>query len=156
MKDPVIEVMVDPVAEARRYVENAKSTLSTNGKLDLETNCYQDSKYVKAAGHYLWSAVLIILDAVFEVKTKNHPHPDIIDYRKEIIQRDKKLLTLVNAAYETMHITLGYDGNLSKDVCMGGIRLANDIIDRCAAMLTKAVRVSPLIYHQSSGQSSQC
>ena len=139
MKDPVIEVVVDPVAEARRYVENAKTTLSTNGKLDLETNCYQDPKYVKAAGHYLWNAVLIILDAVFEVKTKNHPHPDIIDYRNEILKRDKKLLTMVNAAYETMHITMGYDGNLSKDVCSGGIRLANDIIDRCAAMLPKAV-----------------
>ncbi len=135
MKDPAIKLVADPVSEARRYVENAQTTLLTNGKLDTETNCYQDAKYVKAAGHYLWTAVLMILDAVFAVKTKHHPHPDIIDYRKEIIQRDKKLLTMVNAAYETTHITMGYDGNLSKDVCIGGIRLTNNIIDRCAAML---------------------
>ncbi|MBR4392138.1 MAG: DUF5618 family protein [Bacteroidales bacterium] len=136
MKDPMIEIVSDPVAEARRYVENAQTTLSTNGKFDPETNCYQDSKYVKAAGHYLWNAVLIILDAVFMVKTKHHPHPDIIDYKKEIVKRDKKLLTMVNAAYETMHITMGYDGNPSKAVCSGGIQLANEIIDRCAGLLS--------------------
>ena len=139
MKDPIPEIVVDPVGEARRYVENAKTTLSANGKFDQETNCYQDSKYVKAAGHYLWNAVLIILDAVFMVKTKQQPHPDIIDYKKEIVKRDKKLLTMVNAAYDTMHITMGYDGNLSKAVCSEGIRLANEIINRCAAMIQPPV-----------------
>ena len=111
--------------------------MEENGKLDLETGCYEDSKYVKSAGHYLWSAVLIILDAVFDVKNKQRPHPDIKDYRSEVVKRDRKLLTMINAAYETMHITMGYDGNLSKDVCQGGIHLATDIIDRCAAMLVK-------------------
>ena len=48
-----------------------------------------------------------------------------------------KLLTLVNAAYETMHITMGYDGNMSKDVCQAGIQLANDIINRCETMMKK-------------------
>ena len=135
MKDPVIEIVVDPVNEARRYVENAKTTLSEKGRFDPETGCYGDSKYVKAAGHYLWSAVLLILDAIFEVKNKVQPHPDIKDYKAAIVKRDRKLLTMVNAAYETTHITMGYDGNLSKDVCMGGIRLANDIINRCNTML---------------------
>ena len=129
------EPVVDPVNEARRYVENARTTLSEKGRFDPETGCYGDSKYVKAAGHYLWSAVLLILDAIFEVKNKVQPHPDIKDYKAAIVKRDRKLLTMVNAAYETTHITMGYDGNLSKDVCMGGIRLANDIINRCDAML---------------------
>lgn len=135
MKNPVIETVTDPVAEARRYVENAQSALTTHGKFDPETNCYQDPKYVKAAGHYLWSAVLLILDAVFEVKDKAQPHPDIKDYRAAIVKRDRKLLTLVNAAYETMHITMGHDGNPRKAVCTDGIQLANEIINRCAAML---------------------
>ena len=133
----MIGTTTDPVAEARRYVQNAKDVLEENGKLDLETGCYEDSKYVKSAGHYLWSAILIILDAVFDVKNKQRPHPDIKDYRSEIVKRDRKLLTMINAAYETMHITMGYDGNLSKDVCQGGIHLATDIIDRCATMLVK-------------------
>ena len=136
MKDLMIENKINPVAEARRYVKNAQSALTTYGKFDPETNCYQDPKYVKAAGHYLWSAVLLILDALFEVKDRAHPHPDIKDYRAAIVKRDRKLLTLVNAAYETMHITMGYDGNPRKAVCTDGIQLANEIIDRCAAMLT--------------------
>ena len=135
MRNIMSEPVVDPVNEARRYVENARTTLSEKGRFDPETGCYGDSKYVKAAGHYLWSAVLLILDAIFEVKNKVQPHPDIKDYKAAIVKRDRKLLTMVNAAYETTHITMGYDGNLSKDVCMGGIRLANDIINRCDAML---------------------
>ena len=108
------EPATNPVLEAQRYVKNAKNILLTNGKYDPETNCYQDPKYVKAAGHYLWNAILLILDAVFEVKTKQRPHPDVKDYRSEVVKRDRKLLTLLNAAYETTHITMGYDGNLSK------------------------------------------
>jgi len=132
------EPIADPVAEARRYVENAETVLREKGKYDPETGCYMDPKYVKVAGHYLWSAVLLILDAVFHVKNKKQPHPDIIDFRIAIGNRDKKLLTLVNVAYETLHITLGYDGNRQKDICMAGIRIANDIIDRCEKMLKKA------------------
>ena len=135
MRDPMLEIVTDPVAEARRYVENAQTTLSEKGKFDPETGCYGDSKYVKAAGHYLWSAVLLILDEVFKVKNQRQLHPDIKNYYAEIAKRDKKLLTMVSAEYNTAHITMGYDGNLSKAACMDGIRLANEIIDRCAAML---------------------
>lgn len=129
--------IADPVSEARRYVENAKTTLAEHGKYDPETGCYGDSKYVKAAGHYLWSAVLLILDALFKVKTSRRRHPDINDYLAAISKRDKKLLTMVHVAHETMHLIMGYDGNPQKDISMAGIRLANDIIDRCEVMLRK-------------------
>lgn len=95
----MIEPVADPVTEARRYVENAKTTLAKHGNYDPETGCYQDSKYVKAAGLYLWCAVLLILDALFQVKTSRRRHPDINDYLDPISKRDKKLLTLVHAAY---------------------------------------------------------
>lgn len=120
--NPEEDPLDDPVEEARRYVKNAQTTLVEHGKLDLETNCYGDPN---------------------EVKTKQRPHPDIRDYRVEIAKFDRKLLTMVNAAYETAHITMGYDGNLSKTVCAGGIQLANAIIDRCASMPTKFVRLYP-------------
>ena len=100
MKDLMIEPVLDPVSEARRYVENAEKTLSENGKYDPETNCYQDPKYVRAAGHYLWSSVLIILDAVFKIKTKQRPHPDVKDYRNAIFKRDKNCLP-----WSTPHIS---------------------------------------------------
>ena len=135
MKNPVIEIVIDPVTEARRYVENAQIILKEHGNLDYETQLYQDRKYVRRAGNTLWNGVLLILDAVFHVKKVGRPHPDVIDYRDEVAKRDKKLLALFNTAYETIHVYMGYDGNLSKTTCTGGTRLANDIIDRCSAML---------------------
>lgn len=135
MRDPMIEIVSDPVVEARRYVENAQTILKEHGNLDYETQLYQDRKYVRMAGNTLWNGVLLILDAVFHVKKVGRLHPDVIDYRDEVAKRDKKLLALFNTAYETLHVYMGYDGNQSKATCMEGFRFANEIIDRCAAML---------------------
>ncbi len=125
----------NPIEEARRYVDNAKQTLKENGELDKTTQTYADPKYVRSAGHFLWHAVLIVLDAVFGVKTKTRPHPDIKDYKDAVAPRDRKLLALVNAGYINMHISMGYDGNPRKAVCDDSISLADQIIDRCATML---------------------
>ena len=125
----------NPIEEAKCYVDNAKQTLKDNGEYDGSMNRYGDRKYVRAAGHYLWNAVLIVLDAVFGVKTKQRPHPDIKDYKDAVGKRDRKLLALVNDGYDTMHIAMGYDGNQRKGVCDEGFNIANDIIARCAAML---------------------
>lgn len=135
MKDIMLESVADPVTEARRYVENAKDLLKNNGNLDYETQLYQDRKYVRMAGNTLWNGVLLIINAVFHVKRAGRLHPDVIDYRDEVAKRDKKLLALFNTAYETLHVYMGYDGNQSKATCMEGFRFANEIIDRCAAML---------------------
>ncbi|MBQ5957773.1 MAG: DUF5618 family protein [Bacteroidales bacterium] len=134
MKDPMIEIVRDPVSEAHRYVENARETLKNNAKLDPETNSYTDRKYVKAAGHYLWNGVLIILNTVFHVNEKKG-RVNIDDYRMAVGPRDRKLLASVNNAYDILHLHMGYDGVLDKTVCNEGIRLANEIIDRCAVML---------------------
>jgi len=135
MKDPVIEIVLDPVAEARRYVENAQNILKEHGNLDYETKLYQDRKYVRMAGNTLWNGMLLILDEVFHVKTENGSRPDIRDYRNAIAKRDLKLLTLVNAGYDAMHLAMGYDGNPIRTNCQEAIRLANEIINRCATML---------------------
>ena len=124
----------DPIEEARRYVENAKETLQEKGELDTELKMYRDEKYVRAAGNYLWLGVLMALDAVFKVRKDRRTRVDIKDYRDAVSKRDKKLLALVNMGYDTMHLSMTYDGNQSKDVCDVGFRLANAIIDRCAAM----------------------
>ena len=126
----------NPIEEAQRYVDNAKQTLKENGEFDSVTRTYGDRKYVRAAGHYLWNAVLIAVDAIFNVKTKN-PRPDIKDYKAAVALRDRKLLALVNAGYDTMHIAMSYDGNQSKEVCDAGFRLANEIINICSKMLPK-------------------
>ena len=135
MNDVMIETIVNPVAEARRYVANAKELLEEKGMLDYETQLYSDRKYVRMAGNTLWNGVLLILEEVFHLKSKGRPHPDIIDYKDAITRRDGKLLKLVIVAYETIHIGMGYDGIPAKSTCQAGFRLANDIIDRCAKML---------------------
>ncbi|MBO7073917.1 MAG: DUF5618 family protein [Bacteroidales bacterium] len=125
----------DPIAEARRYVENARKTLNENGELDVETKLYQDEKYVRAAGNYLWLGVLMALDAVFNVRTDRRKRVNINDYLEAVGKRDKKLLSYVNAGYETMHLSMNYDGNHAKGVSDDGFRIANTIIDRCEMML---------------------
>ena len=135
MKDSYLEPNLNPINEARRYVENAHAVLRENGKLDAISNHYKDKKYVRAAGHYLWHSVLIMLEAVFQLKNQNRQHPQFNSYRKAIQERDRKLLTLVNDAYETLHIFMGYDGVRSKGMCDAGFQLANDIIERCEKLI---------------------
>ena len=125
----------NPIEEARRYVNNAKDLLRERGDLDPETNHYSDRKYVKAAGHYLWNGVLVILDATFHLERKNDGRIDIKDYRMAVGTRDRKLLALVNDAYDTLHLHMGYDGVLNKRICDEGFLIANEIIDRYAVML---------------------
>ena len=106
-----------------------------NGELDTELNIYQDDKYVRAAGNYLWLGVLMALDAVFHVREDRRTRVDIKDYRDAVGKRDKKLLALINSGYDVMHLYMNYDGNQSKGVSDEGFRLANNIIDRCAVLV---------------------
>ncbi len=131
------ESIANPVAEARRYVQNAKELLEEKARLDVETQAYQDRKYIRMAGNTLWNGVLLILDATFQLENKKG-RLSIYDYRNVVGQRDKKLLDMINRGYDTMHLAMGYDGNQSKVTCLDGLKLANDIIDRCEVMLTKA------------------
>ena len=129
-------LVADPVAEARRYVENAKTILREKADLDPSTQFYGDRKYVRMAGNTLWNGVLLILDAVFHVKKEIKGRPSIDDYQKAIVKRDKKLLDYVDSGYNIMHLGMGYDGVLKKSICQEGINIANDIIERCSRMLT--------------------
>ena len=88
----------DPILEARRYVDNARLAL-TNGNLDIETGMYQDEKYVRAAGNYLWLGVLMALDAVFHVRKDRRTRVDINDYTNAVGKRDRKLLSWVDNGY---------------------------------------------------------
>ncbi|MBQ3710646.1 MAG: DUF5618 family protein [Bacteroidales bacterium] len=123
------------IEESRRYVDNARKALAENGDYNQELKLYEDDKYVRAAGHYLWHAVLMALDAVFHVRADRRTRVDVDDYREAVRKRDKKLLALVNSSYNVMHLSMDYDGTPSKPVCDDGFRLANEIIDRCAKML---------------------
>ncbi len=134
MKKNNPEIVTNPVEESRRYVANAHDVLRKFGKYDPITNHYDDRKYVRAAGHYLWNGVLVILNAVFHVNEKKG-RISFDDYRLAVGHRDRKLLALVNDAYDILHLNMGYDGVLDKATCDRGFQIATEIIDRCAVML---------------------
>ena len=112
----------DLIKEARRYVDNAEKTLRENGRYNKELNLYEDDKYVRAAGHYLWHSVLLALDAVFQVRADRRTRVDVNDYYEAVRKRDKKLLALVNNSYNVMHLSMDYDGTSRKSVCDDGFR----------------------------------
>ena len=124
----------NPADEARRYVDNARTLLSEKAGIDPETQSYLDKKYVRMAGNTLWNGMLLILNATFNIN-KNKGRLSIKDYRNIIGNRDKILLDLANAAYDTMHLAMGYDGNLRKSVSQDGLLLADEIIKRCELLL---------------------
>ena len=124
----------DPIEEARRYVQNAKKTLSENGELNPQTYRYEDPKYVRAAGNYLWLGVLIALDAVFHIRSDRRTRVNINAYEEAVGKRDKKLLGWVTDGYQILHLYMNYDGVQDKRTCDSGFLIANNIIDRCEVM----------------------
>lgn len=134
-------MVYDPIKEARCYVTNAQDALRDHGKLNTDTGCYEDPKYVKAAGHYLWSGVLIALEAVFHVEEEKKKRKgednrvSVDDYILAASKRDRKLLSWVTDGYKILHLSMGYDGVGDKQICMRGIQLTNEIIDRCESFL---------------------
>lgn len=125
----------NPIDEAYRYIENAQKTLTENGEYDAELHRYNDPKYVRAAGHYLWLAVLLALDTVFQVRKDRRTRVDIDAYREAVRKRDRKLLALLNDSYQISHLFMGYDGVQDKSTCDSGFRIAKEILVRCSNML---------------------
>ena len=101
----------NPIEEAEQYLENAQQILSE--KAEKEGNYYNDSKYVKMAGNTAWNGVLLALDAVLDVRRnlKKGQRPDFKDYQNAVLKRDSKMSRPLLGAYESLHKSLGYDGN---------------------------------------------
>lgn len=126
------ESEINPIDEARRYVANAEETIK-RATYDPETKSYLDKKYVRTAGDILWKGCLIALDAVLHVR-KGKGRPSVDKYRLAASQRDRKLLQFMKVAYDTMHLSMGYDGTQNKKTCDSGFEYANALIDRCAML----------------------
>ena len=118
-----------PIIEAERYIQNARQLLSE--KAGKDGDYYTDKKYIKMAGHTAWCGVLVALDAVLKVREnlKKGQRPDIKDYQEAISKVDKKMPRLLMNSYETLHRTLGYDGNLRYRIVQDGLNEAQGIID---------------------------
>ena len=118
-----------PIREAERYLQNARQILSE--KAGKEGDYYSDKKYVKLAGHAAWSGVLLALDAVLDIKKglKRQKRLDFKDYQEAVSKVDKKMNRPLLNSYETLHLVLGYDGNLRYKIVQDGLDEAQYIID---------------------------
>jgi hypothetical protein len=114
------------ITEAKRYISNAKEILRE--KAIKENGVYKDRKYVKMAGHTAYVGVLVALDSVLGDKKKK-TRKSVEWYQKELSGTDKKILSYFLAAYDTLHLSMSYDGNLSVTVSKGGLELAEKIIN---------------------------
>jgi len=116
--------MSNTVEEARRYLNNAKEILSEKAR--KEDGYYQDTKYVKLAGHAAYTGVLVALDGLFGKKGKGRK--DVDWYKERLSTMDKKLLYSFVAAYDTLHLSMSYDGNPLAEVAKAGLDTAESII----------------------------
>ena len=110
--------------EARRYIDNAKEIL--RDKARKEDGYYQDAKYVKMAGNTAYSRILVALDYLLGLKKKGRK--DVNWYKEQLATLDKKVLGAFVSAYDTLHLSLGYDGNPSAEVAQAGLKDAETII----------------------------
>jgi len=127
----------NPIQEAERYILNARQILSE--KAGKDGDYYTDKKYIRIAGHTAWHGVLIALDATLKVKEglKKRQRPDIKDYQEALSKVDKKMLRALMNSYETLHIVLGYDGNLNYKIVQNGLEEAQWIIDWASVRMEK-------------------
>jgi hypothetical protein len=115
------------VTEATRYLENAKEILRV--KANKQDGFYQYKKYVKLAGHAAYTGVLLALDGTLEepgIGKKGRKNVEW--YQKELSQIDKSLLYRFLGVYDTLHLSLGYDGNPDAKVAKAGLENAEKII----------------------------
>lgn len=115
---------MDDVKEAKRYLENARTILSE--KAHKENGFYQYRKYVRMAGNTAYSGVLVALDTLLEDKKEGRK--DVSWYKEQLTKLDKRLLTTFVAAYDTLHLAIGYDGNLDSKVVQAGLEQADYIV----------------------------
>ena len=113
------------IQKAKRYVDDAKEIL--RDKAHKEDGYYQDTKYVKMAGHTAYAGILVALDGFLGKKGKGRK--DVDWYKQHLAKLDKRLLTAFVSAYDTLHLSMSYDGNPSATVSASGIQDAETIIN---------------------------
>jgi hypothetical protein len=119
-------VQKNPIKEAERYLQNAKQILSE--KAGKDGDYYDDPKYVKMAGNTAWNGVLVALDGTLDVPKKKGQRLSIADYQDAVFKKDRKMMKPLQSAYQILHLSLGYDGNLRYKSAKDGLDLGRDII----------------------------
>jgi hypothetical protein len=116
---------MNTVQEAKRYLDNAREIL--RDKAHKEDGYYQDSKYVKMAGHTAYVGVLVALDGLLGKKGKGRK--DVDWYKQHLAKLDKRVLNSFVSAYDILHLSMAYDGIPDAEVAQTGLKRAETIID---------------------------
>lgn len=116
---------MNTIQEAKRYVENARELLRE--KALKEDGYYQDTKYVKMAGHTAYAGVLVALNGLLGKKGKGRK--DVDWYKQHLAKLDKRMLNSFVGAYDTLHLSMSYDGNPLASVATAGLQKAETIIN---------------------------
>lgn len=103
--------------EAQRYLMNAKALLKE--KAGKKNRYYTDAKYVKRAGDTAYKGILMALDSIYGKKAKGCK--DVDWYRQNIDKNNKKLRLPFLTAYNVLHVSMGYNGELSYKVAQTGL-----------------------------------
>jgi len=117
-------------AEAMRYIANAKDCLKTAGKGETH---YKDKKYVRTACGTAYNGTLIALDTLLKIKGIDLPKGKTrktIDFYREAINKDRKLLDAFNSVYNILHLYGYYDGETTVKVIQAGFEMAIDVINK--------------------------
>ena len=135
------------IKEANRYIANAKELLQEKAK--RVNGIYADKKYVKMAGHTAYCGVLFALDQLIDPadnvasgsktsvtkSTKKRARKSVDVYREFLARYDKKMLAEFNNLYDTLHLSLGYDGNTDAGIAKRGMEMAKEVIEKVAIRL---------------------
>ncbi len=138
MAKKIVEPEKDmPIAEAKRYLENAKKILSE--KAGKQEKYYTDKKYVRVAGNTAWNGVLIALNATLPVEKtlKKDSRPSIDTYKTLAKKEGYELLNLINEAYNHLHLYMGYDGVLAVNTVNTAMSIASDTVAWCESRIKK-------------------
>ena len=115
---------MDSIQEAKRYLDNAKEILREKAMKD--DGYYQDTKYVKMAGHTAYEGILVALDDFLGKKSKGRK--DVDWYKSNLSKIDKKVLNAFNNAYQVLHLDMAYDGANGSELINSGFSEAEKII----------------------------
>lgn len=121
---------MNTVHEAKCGIENAREML--RDKANKKDGYYQDSKYVKMAGHTAYVGVLVALDGLLGKKGKGGAdlrRKDVDWYKQHLAKLDKRVLNSFVAAYDILHLSMAYDGIPLASVATAGLQEADTIIN---------------------------
>ena len=118
------------IAEAKRYLNNAREILKTKAGNGVP-GYYSDTKYVKMACNTAWSGVLVALDFIIPPSPMG-VRKSVDTYKNYLSTRNRKVLNDFVSAYNYLHLFGGYDGDLNKKTAHIGLDLAENIIKWCS------------------------